>query len=72
MKTFYQTSYKDRFLYINLNACFPDEGCSIPKDTVKIKQSSKLTLKIIRLSIHEDVVDKNYTEDTGPQVQVTE
>lgn len=32
----------------------------------------KLTLKIVRLAIHEDVVDKYNAEDRGPQVQVTE
>lgn len=32
----------------------------------------KLTLKIVRLAIHEDVVDEYNAEDTGPQVQVTE
>lgn len=31
-----------------------------------------LTLKVIRLSIHEDVVDKDDAEDAGPQMQVTE
>lgn len=31
-----------------------------------------LTLKVIRLSIHEDVVDEDDTEDAGPQMQVTE
>lgn len=37
-----------------------------------LKTQHKLTLKIIRLAIHEDVVDENKTEDTGPQVQITE
>lgn len=31
-----------------------------------------LTLKIVRLAIHEDVVDEYNAEDAGPQVQVTE
>lgn len=36
------------------------------------KKCLKLTLKIIRLAVHEDVVDYNHTEDAGPQMQVTE
>lgn len=32
----------------------------------------ELTLKIVRLAIHEDVVDKYNAEDAGPQVQVAE
>lgn len=51
---------------------FSSRGWSISNYTVKILKHCKLTLKIIRLSVHEDVVDKNHTEDTGPQVQVTE
>lgn len=31
-----------------------------------------LTLKVIRLSVHEDVVDEDDAEDAGPQMQVTE
>lgn len=31
-----------------------------------------LTLKIVRLAIHEDVVDKYDAKDAGPQVQVAE
>lgn len=30
------------------------------------------TLKVIRLSVHEDVVDEDDAEDAGPQMQVTE
>ena len=39
---------------------------------VYTSKHSKLTLKIIRLSVHEDVVDHDHTEHAGPQVQVTE
>lgn len=38
----------------------------------KTQKGCKLTLKIIRFAVHEDIVDKNNAEDTGPQVQVTE
>lgn len=31
-----------------------------------------LTLKVIRLSIHEDVVNKDDAEDAGPHMKVTE
>lgn len=31
-----------------------------------------LTLKVVRLAVHEDVVDKYDAKDAGPQVQVTE
>lgn len=40
------------------------------KDEVDDHQGS--ALKIVRLAIHEDVVDKYNAEDAGPQVQVTE
>ncbi len=51
---------------------FSNRGWSVSNYTVGILKHSELTLKIIRLSVHEDVVDKNHTEDTGPEVQVTE
>lgn len=40
------------------------------KDEVDDHQCS--ALKIVRLAIHEDVVDEYNAEDAGPQVQVTE
>lgn len=30
------------------------------------------TLKVITFSIHEDVVDQNDAEDTGPEMNITE
>lgn len=30
------------------------------------------TLKVIRLSIHKDIVDEDDAEDAGPKMQVTE
>lgn len=33
---------------------------------------SRLTLKVVTFSIHEDVVDQNDTEDAGPEMNVTE
>lgn len=35
-------------------------------------KQTKLTLKIIRLAVHEDVVDQDDAEDARPKVQVTE
>lgn len=35
-------------------------------------QAQQLTLKVVRLAIHENVVDHNHTKDAGPKMQVTE
>lgn len=31
-----------------------------------------LTLKIIRLAIHENIIDKNHTENARPKMEITE
>lgn len=40
--------------------------------TLKAFKCSKLTLEIIGLAVHEDVVDQDHTEDASPQMLVTE
>ena len=40
--------------------------------SVSISNVKKRTLKVVTLSIHEDVVDQNDTKDAGPEMNITE
>ena len=39
---------------------------------MQIKGNLGVTLKVVTLSVHEDVVDQNDTEDARPEMNVTE